>query len=602
LCRDIVREKFLNIYPGSHDELSDLFKLMEKFRNERNIKLKKRDEFGSQWIKSEKTVGIMLYVDLFSENLEGLIKHSDHFVDLGITLIHLMPLLMPREGENDGGYAVKNYREIDRRIGDMATFKEVISHYHNLGIRICIDYVINHTSDDHLWAQKALAGDKNYQNYYIMYDEEFIPLEFEKTLEDVFPKIAPGNFTYKEEIRKWVMTTFYPFQWDLNYKNPKVFNEMIENLLFFSNLGVDMVRLDAIPYIWKEVGTKSRNLHKVHLILNLFRDVLAVVAPSTAILGEAIVAPEIILTYFGSEELPECHCLYNASYMVEIWNSIATRDGRHISRMNNTKTLEEAVWINYARCHDDIGWGLDNYNLEDMGFEPYSHKDFLIKFYSGEFNESFAVGELYEFNKLTGDARNSGTLASLAGLERAIFNNDRYQWELALKRIELINGLFIFRKGIPMIYSGDEVGQLNDYSYKLDKTKSHDSRWVHRGKFNWEAKSPVFEIVKKIIDLRKSVYKDNPIMKEEVVNISNNNILCIKQTLSKNSDEIFMIFNFSEDRKWVYNNELGNHGIKGVWRDTLYGKKISFDEETTLLGPYEFFVLKKACNCETGFL
>lgn len=622
-----LKKLYAKVYPNCDIAFEQLMDMVNDYAHKRPNALKKLDLEGTEWIESGNTVGMMLYVDLFSESIENLIKKSQYFEKLGITLIHLMPILEPRAGENDGGYAVKSYREIDPRVGDMAIFEKLITHYHKKGIRVCIDYVINHTSNDHEWAQKALDGDKIYQEYYYFFDDNSIPNQYEETLNEVFPGVAPGNFTYLNAIDKWVMTTFYPFQWDLNYKNPVVFKEMAENLLFLANKGVDMIRLDAIPYIWKVLGTSCRNLPEVYDILALFRKIIEIAAPSTALLGEAIVQPELIVKYFGEENNLQCHTLYNASYMVEIWNAIATRDARYIVNMPNYKIPSKATWINYARCHDDIGWGLDTQKIQNLGFDPHAHKMFLIDFYHGVLKGSFSKGELYEFNPLTLDARNSGTLASLAGLEMAIELKDRYQKSIALRRIELIHGLFMFKSGIPMLYSGDEIATLNDYSYKEDSHKCHDSRWVHRSKFNWSDVDAsrllncenhvtiVYSKIKELIETRKSIYSDYKVIDEQIIAFDNRHVLGYKQLLKPSSKQstkpstqsssketskkvlkshgLIQLFNVSEDRQWIYTSELKRHGLQGVWCDQISGKTVNFDEEVLLLGPYEIILLRK---------
>ncbi|WP_175438367.1 alpha-amylase family glycosyl hydrolase [Fusibacter sp. 3D3] len=590
---EALKRKYDILYPECEAAFNDLMHMMQASFMARNDIYIEKDSGATDWIASGETVGMMLYVDLFSENLKHLKTHVDHFSNLGISLIHLMPILMPREGENDGGYAVKNYRAIDPRVGNLEDFKAVVSEFHQKGIKICLDYVINHTANDHEWAVKALMGEEKYQDYYLMYDDSAIPNAFESALGEVFPTIAPGNFTFNEDIQKYVMTTFYPYQWDLNYKNPRVFHEMVSNLLFLANIGVDMIRLDAIPYIWKTLGTDCRNLPEVHVILSLFRDIISVCAPSTALLGEAIVSPNVIVRYFGKEERLECHSLYNASYMVEIWNSIATRDARHMALMPQYDLPQKSVWINYARCHDDIGWGLDESKIRNLGFEPQAHKNFLIDFYLGSLDGSFSIGELYEYNPEKQDARNSGTLASLAGLEKAIESSDRYQVELAHKRILLIHALILLRKGIPMLYAGDEMGQLNDYAYKHDPKKMKDSRWLHRGRFDWSKSSPVFDAIKELIDFRKKAYGQKYIVEDQPLLIGNQHVLLIQQIIKEESEDYLLLFNMTEDRQWVYTTDLKRYGYHGVWIDLLQGKQLSFEEEKILLGPYEFLVIQK---------
>ncbi|MBM7561687.1 alpha-amylase family glycosyl hydrolase [Fusibacter tunisiensis] len=597
-----IKKNYLSLYPGDIEAFESLKSMMKQYAKRRSTKLVNRDVEGVRWIHSNDTVGIMLYVDLFSGDLEALKEKASYFKSLGINLVHLMPLLKPRAGENDGGYAVSNYREIDPRLGTMAVFQEVVNHFHENGIRVCIDYVLNHTADDHEWALQAKDGNQFYEDFYHVFEMEGIPKEYEKTMPEVFPKVAPGNFTYLESMDRWVMTTFYPYQWDLNYNNAHVFNAMAENLLFLCNIGIDMVRLDAVPYVWKRLETTCRNLPEAHIILNLLREICHEVAPSTALLGEAIMAPDTIATYFGTDERLECHALYNASYMVELWNTLATRDTRHLQLMPEYKVPEGSVWINYARCHDDIGWGLNERNLKHLGFDPTAHKSYLIDFYLGSFKDSFSKGALYEFNPVTLDARNSGTLASLCGLEKAIDLKSRYGIELAIKRILLIHAAFIFRKGIPMLYSGDEVGQINNYDYLKDDYKKHDSRWLHRQVFDWDVLSRLEDRltpegavnygIREIIQCRKSITGASEVIREIVFHQTNSKIFIIQQELSDSPEKILLMFNFSEDRQWLNLNELKRYGASGKHHDFIQKRDIDLEEDTLLFGPYEFFVIK----------
>jgi len=597
--KELILDDYLKLYP---DRISDFNSLLEMII--KNYSLREENQLISnspEWIHSANTVGMMLYVDLFNNDIEGLVSKTEYFKNLGITLIHLMPLVQPRNGENDGGYAVRDYREVNPKLGNVESLKKAIKVFHDNGIRICIDYVINHTADDHEWAIKAKSGDEKYQDYYFMYDDYTIPRQYEATMNQVFPKVAPGNFTYVKGLDKWVMTTFYDFQWDLNYRNPKVLEEMTSILLYYTNLGVDMIRLDAIPYIWKTIGTSCRNLPEVHIILKIFRTILAQYSPSTVLLGESIVAPEIITRYFGSETSLECDLLYNASYMVEIWNSLATRDARHISKMPIVNHNLPTEWINYARCHDDIGWGLNEDNLRRLGFDPFLHKQFLIDFYLGSYKDSFSIGELYEYDPVTKDARNCGTLASLAGLEKALLEKDNYKLELALKRINLINSLIILRKGIPMIYSGDELGLLNNYEYKNDPDKKHDSRWIHRQKFNWEKsyntekcdsyERVIFNNLIMLINIRKEINLDSSIKYEKAIQVDNKHILVIQQ-LKENDDNLLLVFNFSEDRQFLSTSQLIRHGINAHMVELLQGKELNLTDDFVQIGPYEFLILK----------
>lgn len=413
---------------------------------------------------------MMLYVDLFAGDLQGVTSKIPYFKELGITYLHFMPILKAREGENDGGFAVADYREIDPRFGSMEEFRKLVILLRQEGISVCLDYVVNHTAKDHVWAKRVLAGEKQFQDMFFMHDTDETPRAFETTVPEVFPKVSPVNFTYYNEIGKWVFTSFYEYQWDLNYCNPDVFLQMVDTLLYLANTGVQVIRLDAVPFMRKELGTNCRNLPQVHVLLRLFRLITEIVCPSVVLLGEAIVEPHQIVKYFGADKKEECHILYNATHMVNIWNSLATRDARLMAR--SVKYAQQiphtSSWINNARCHDDIGWSLNEGILRDLGSDPAIHKQFLISFFKGDHSESFARGELYEYDSTMPDARNSGSLASLAGLEKALQNKDDYQRELAHKRILLVHAQLLAESGIPLLYSGDEIATLNDEGYRSD--------------------------------------------------------------------------------------------------------------------------------------
>jgi amylosucrase len=416
----------------------------------------------------------------------------------------------------------------------------------------------------------------------------------------VFPKVSPGNFTYYDKQKKWVWTSFYEFQWDLNYRNPLVFNGMIENLLYLMNKGVDMLRLDAIPFMWKEMWTTCRNLHEIHPLLRMFQVITRMVAPSVALLGEAIMKPDEIITYFGHGEKVECNILYNASYMVDIWNAIASRDGRSLGYAIPRAIPEDTYWINYARCHDDIGWGIDTPVINEMGFNEYHHKQFLINFYQGNFYDSFARGRLYEFDPVTMDARNSGTMASLAGLEVAVFDKNDMLRDVAIRRIKLIHSLFLFARGIPMMYSGDEIGMLNDYSYETVPSKAHDSRWLHRGKFDWAAAESegttaetISNEIKSLIKLRKR----NPIFDGQAtqtnLRLFNKHVFAfIRRSPDPEVKPLVALFNFADTAQLIGTFDIKQHDINGKLTNLLTRKKIDLKNDTILIGPQEVILLQ----------
>ena len=586
-----------NPYMNQEEAYGSLQALMTKYHEKRPERYLKKDQQGGGWFKSQKMVGVTLYVDLFSENLEGFQDKVNYLIDLGITMIHFMPILKGRPGENDGGYAVMDYKSIDDRFGNFKTFEKVLKLLEKKGIHVAVDFVINHTAKEHEWARKALAGDQDYMNYYHMFEDNHIPNLYEETVPEVFPGVAPGNFTYYEAIDRYVMTSFYEFQWDLNYNNPKVFEAVVDILLYLANKGVDMIRLDAIPFIWKELGTTCRNLPKVHKILRMFHIITELTCPSVALLGEAIVAAEEIVGYYGREQM-ECDVMYNAPMMVNLWNALATRDTRLLTIDSNRLQIPvEGAWINYIRCHDDIGWGFNEEAIRSFGSDPFMHKQFLISFFLGSFEGSFSEGELYEFDPKTMDARNCGTLASLCGVEKALALSDQYQLELANKRIDLIFGYLMASTGIPLIYSGDDIAMLNNHDYKKDPAKAHDSRWLHRAPFDWsileDPTSNGYVMNRRLKDLIKK-RKEEQLLSVDVamhsMDTGNHHVYAFNK--SDGDHQLVGLFNFSEDRQFIDSWNIRPFLHTSNMKDLLTGKCVDFNREHIQLGPYEYVWLK----------
>ena len=453
--------------------------------------LKKLDlerEKDPYWYKRREITGMLMYADMFAGTLRGVSEKLNYITDCGVNYLHLMPLLDSPEDRSDGGYAVSDFRKVRPDLGDTDDLAELAEKCHERGICLCLDFVMNHTSEDHAWALRAKAGEKEYQDRYFFYDNWDIPREFERTVPQVFPTTAPGNFTWCEQAGKVVMTTFYPFQWDLNYANPTVFNDMTDDMLFLCNLGIDVIRLDAVPYIWKELGTRCRNLPQVHTLVRMMRIVCEIVCPGTLLLGEVVMEPRQVVPYFGTVDKPECHLLYNVTTMASLWHTTATKDVRLLShQLGQIFALpKQYLFLNYLRCHDDIGWVLDYDFLAN--FEQYEvpHKKFLNDYLTGNWPGSPARGELYNDDPTLGDARLCGTTASLCGITAAKETGDTALMERSV-RFDLTLHAFMFSlSGIPVIYSGDEIAQENDVSYHFDPFKAADSRFLHRGHLDYD--------------------------------------------------------------------------------------------------------------------
>ena len=466
-----------NPYVTMH--LNDLLKVLKKFYDMRNDALKESDlnrEKDPTWYKRNDLTGMMMYVNAFAGTLSNLESKLDYIQECNVNYLHLMPLLDSPRGRSDGGYAVADFRKVQEELGTMDDFAALTAACHNRGINVCLDFVMNHTSEDHEWAKRARAGEKEYQDRYFFFDNYDIPSLYEQTCPEVFPTTAPGNFTWLEDLHKHVMTTFYPYQWDLNYRNPIVLNEMIFNMLYLANQGVDIVRLDAVPYIWKQLGTNCRNLPQVHTIVRIMRMICEIVCPGVLLLGEVVMAPEKVVPYFGTVEKPECHLLYNVTTMASTWHTVATKDVSLLRRQLDiiSELPRDYVFQNYLRCHDDIGWGLDYEYLENFGIQEVPHKKYLNDFLTGKYPDSFARGELYNDDPRLGDARLCGTTASLCGIERFGFEGNQEGVDRAVRYDITLHAFMLSQSGIPVIYSGDEIGQVNDYSYKDDPEKSDD--------------------------------------------------------------------------------------------------------------------------------
>lgn len=490
-----------------------------------------------------------------------------------------MPLLDTPKGRSDGGYAVSDFRKVRQDLGTMADLKKLAGQCHRRGISLCLDFVMNHTSEEHDWAKKARAGEKAYQDRYFFFDSYEVPSMYERTVPQVFPTTAPGNFTYLPESGNYVMTSFYPYQWDLNYRNPVVFNEMIYNFLYLANQGIDVIRIDAVPYIWKELGTDCRNLPKVHTIVRLMRMIGEIVCPGVLLLGEVVMEPEKVAPYFGTVEKPECHMLYNVTTMATIWNTVAARDARLLRhQLEIISTLPGSyTFLNYLRCHDDIGWGLDYPLLEQWGMKQVPHKKYLNDFFTGKLPESFSRGQLYNEDLVTGDARFCGTTASMCGVEKAGFEKDEEGMEHAIGRFISLHAFMLFLSGMPVIYSGDEVGQVNDYSYQADPDKAADSRYIHRGRFHWEltekikdgssVQGKIFIGLKCLEELRKRESLFDAQVHFSVKEAWDDCVLCLVR--EDGQGKLVGLFNFSDDGRIAWINETD-----GMYEDMITGEML----------------------------
>ena len=450
--------------------------------------LDRRREIDPAWFQRSRMIGYVCYADRFAGSLRGVRQHLDYLGELGVTYLHLMPLLRPRDGDNDGGYAVADYGAVDPRVGSLADLEVLAAELHGRGIALCIDLVLNHTAREHEWARKARAGDPGGREMYLIYPDRTVPDAYEATLPEVFPDTAPGNFTEVPGLG-WVWTTFHDYQWDLNYANPGVFRQMLATMFTLANRGVDVLRLDAAPFLWKRPGTDCQNQPEAHLLLQAFRALTRLAAPGLVLKAEAIVGPEMLVQYLGAHDRyqPECDLAYDNQLMVMLWSTLATRDVRLAEHALSRRRPAPAAtaWVSYLRCHDDIGWAVSDADAAAAGLGGFEHRRFLSEFFAGRFPGSFARGALFQENALTGDARISGMAASLCGIESAAAAGDEAELTLALRRLESMYAVVFSFGGIPLIYMGDELAMPNDPGWAEDPAHAQDNRWMHRPRMDW---------------------------------------------------------------------------------------------------------------------
>ena len=570
---DELKWLYCELYPNRMEDFERLCTVIRKRYQHRGRGLKERDRAREEdplWYKKNDLVGMMMYTEGFGGDLKGVKERLSYLEESRINYLHLMPLLETPDGKSDGGYAVSDFTAVKKSLGSMQDLTNLTEACHERGISVCLDFVMNHTSEEHEWAKRARSGERKYQDRYFFFDSFDIPAQYEASCPQVFPTTAPGNFTWLPDCRKYVMTTFYPYQWDLNYRNPEVFCMMLDYMLNLANRGVDIIRLDAVPYIWKEPGTNCRNLKEVHSIVRMMRMICEIVCPGMLLLGEVVMEPAKVAPYFGTVEKPECHMLYNVTTMATTWHTVAVGDVSLLKRqLDILNTLpKEYVFLNYLRCHDDIGWGLDyDWLSANKQMEEVPHKKYLNDYFTGRYPGSPSRGELYNDDPTLGDARLCGTTASLCGVEKAAAENDGGALERTVRKVCMLHAFIFTLSGIPVLYSGDEVGRFNDWDYHKDEKKRDDSRYLHRGDFQWDLagkrKDPdsyqgrIYKTLLKMEKFRKSRKVFSSDAAVWTAPTEDDAILCILRAAE--GQKLIGLFNFSGEERTARIHEEGQY-------------------------------------------
>jgi amylosucrase len=609
-----IHSLFTHLYGKRPDFLEQMVKLVEVLASryiERSDELEDLDierELNHNWFLDQNWVAMALYADGFADNLNGLKTHCSHLQELGVNMLHIMPMMKCPEGASDGGYAISDFKAIDERFGTLEDLQGLAEHLRKREMLLTLDVVVNHISDQHAWAKKAKQGDKKYQDYFYTFPDRDIPDMFEESMPEVFPETSPGNFTYDEAMNRWVMTVFNDYQWDLNYSNPEVFIEMVDITLFWANQGADIIRLDAVAYLWKKIGTISQNEREAHLILQLMKDCCQVTAPGVLFIAEAIVNPTEIIKYFGEDAViaKECEIAYNATFMALLWDSVATKNAKLLTQgiKSLPNKLNRATWLNYIRCHDDIGLGFDDVAIVAAGYEPVSHRKFLLDYFTGNYEDSISKGLPFGRNLKTGDARISGSLASLVGLEVAIQQNDQKMIDDSIQIIILLHSMIMSFGGIPLLYYGDEIGTLNDDSYLEDENKANDTRWIHRPKIDWQKadlrhkhgtiEQRIFTGLQKLISIRKTIPAFADFNNRELIEVENEHLFVfIRNNPERDKEQVLVVANFDAKPQHLNLADLGNraHFEYAQLRDLVSGDAPSIFKDELVIPPYHFYWL-----------
>jgi amylosucrase len=609
-----IHSLFKLLYGDRHDFKEQMVSLVETLAMryiEREPRLRRTDlarEKDYNWFLSQKWVGMALYCDRFADDLKGLRENLPYLQELGINLLHIMPMLDCPPDKSDGGYAVRNFYNIDPRFGSLEDVETLASNLKKRDMLLALDVVINHTSDEHEWAQRARAGEKKYQDYYYVFNDREFPDIYEETMPEIFPATAPGNFTWDAAMGKWVMTVFNHYQWDLNYHNPAVLIEMIDIILFWANKGADILRLDAVAFLWKKIGSVCQNEREAHLLLQLMKDCCQVTAPGVLFIAEAIVAPGEIAKYFGEDAInaKECEIAYNATFMALLWDAVATKNAKLLSQgvKSLPQKLERATWLNYVRCHDDIGLGFDDNDIRLAGYDPARHRQFLVDYFTGGFLASPARGLPFGANPKTGDARISGSLASLVGLESALENQDEKAIETAIKTIVQLHSLIMAFGGIPLLYYGDAIGTLNSLEYLADLSKAADNRWMNRSNFNWNkaekrhqtgtVEQRIFSSLKKMIALRKEISAFADFDNRQLLNVGNPNLFVFSRVDPLNNrNRVLVVSNFNDAEQRLQVDVLRPYGffLPDGMKCLCTGERFYVENDEVILPPLSCYWL-----------
>lgn len=588
------------VYPDPVPVRDRVLRLVARHYRDRPARLRRRDSrrlLQPDWFQRPDAIGYATYADRFAGDLTGVASRVDYLAELGVTYLHLMPLLQPRAAPNDGGYAVADYRSVRHDLGTVTDLAVLADALHEAGIALTLDLVLNHVAREHAWAQAARGGDPRYRAYFHVFGDRTMPDAYEQTLPEVFPTFAPGSFTWDADLDGWVWTTFNTWQWDLDWGNPDVLCEFVDIIGYLANLGVDCLRLDAVAFLWKRLGTDCQNQPEVHALTQALRAAAHMIAPALVFKAEAIVAPSQVVAYLGLGEHAGrvSDLAYDNSLMVQIWSALATRDARLLVHQRSRMPRKPVTtsWATYLRCHDDIGWAIDDVDAGALGWSGPAHRAFLADFYAGVTPGSWARGAHFQSNPATGDRRTSGTAASLAGLEDGLQRGDADAVDAALGRLFLAHAIVMGLGGLPLLYMGDELGLLNDHAFAADPAHSDDNRWMHRPRMPWDVAADrhdsagvpgrVYAGIRRLTLVRSGLESLHAAVDADVLATPNPAVFAALRVHPAGT--LLQLYNVSEHWQPVAWHEVARHGLQRPY-DVLNEAWVEPEHGTLVLPPY----------------
>lgn len=549
------------------------------------------------WFQRETMLGYVAYVERFAGRLDRVSDHLDYLEELGVSYLHLMKLMHARDGENDGGYAIVDYANVDPLLGNNAELAALCDELRARGMSLCIDLVLNHCAAEHPWAVAASNGDPHYRDYFHTFADRTLPDAYEQSLPEVFPDFAPGNFTFDERAQRWVWTTFNRYQWDLNWSNPEVFLEIVGVMMELANLGVEVFRLDAVAFMWKRMGTDSQNQEEVYALLQALRACAAIATPAVAHKAEAIVSPDDLIRYFGvgRRHGKVANIAYHNSLMVQFWSSLASGDTTLMTHAlaEFPRTPNSIAWGTYVRCHDDIGWAIADDDAQAVGLDGFAHRAFLSDWYAGEFPGSEARGGVFQYNPATGDRRINGSFASLVGLEAARERGDEAAIGAGIERMLLGHALICGFGGLPLIYMGDEIGLQNDHAWQDDPELAGDSRWMHRPRMDWEkaalrhvpgsVEARLFDGLLAIVAARRRTPQLDAGYATDILRTGHPRLFTVAHRHPLGT--LVGVYNLTGGQQWLRSEVLGAEGVHRPF-DRLSDARVDVIDAHVTLAPY----------------